>query len=221
VAVPRHWRLVFRGIIKDTPETWSHSHSLDPPDWDSDLTNYDLNSALNAYAGLAQNCLSERIALTDARLYRIDESGRMVGNPHMRLLQPTQYQNGGLTAGKYPPQVALVVTTVAPNRGPARFGRFYLPMPGFTLEADSRLSAANRDLLLTEVRDYLIGVRDGLTIPMAPDLADAPVANVSARGNDGAGTLQRVSEIRIGRVLDTQRRRRRALAEDYGVRSLS
>lgn len=112
---------------------------------------------------------------------------------------------GGGTA--YPNQVCCVVTlTTGFSRGPAHKGRFYLPLPaGMPVAADGRCLAAVAASVSTQTSTFISQLN---TVN-----ADYEVAVFSRK--DGAPGNRRVIGNVVGRVLDTQRRRRRALAEDW------
>lgn len=222
MAVPRHVRISFRGRFQETPETWSHSHNVRRPSNAETfgLGDFDVDGLVGLWDGFASVVCSVRTVLTDVRIYDIGTDGRMVGNPIVELLTSSTERVGNLDSVIYPPQVALVVTTVAPNRGPARYGRFYVPGPGMLLSSDSRLNVERRDQVAAAARTFLNGIRDSYQLAGSPDTVDINPINVSTLGGNGAGTTQNISEVRVGRVMDTQRRRRANMDEDYGALAL-
>lgn len=115
---------------------------------------------------------------------------------------------GGISGGAtYPNQVCCVVTlTTGFSRGPAHKGRFYLPLPaGMVLAADGRVPAPTAASVATQTSAFLSSLN---TVN-----ADYEVAVFSRK--DGAPGNRRVVGNVVGRVLDTQRRRRRSMAEDW------
>jgi hypothetical protein len=125
----------------------------------------------------------------------------------------------GAGEGTMPPENSIVVSTLAfapgefvPLRGRRRRGRMYPPTPNSSImDATGRLSSGNQGAYLDS---YL-----------------AFFADMTGSGNDGAGgpptdsqpvvvsladvADRPITHLRVGRVVDTQRRRRNKLAELY------
>lgn len=113
---------------------------------------------------------------------------------------------GGGAAQKYPNQVALAVSlTTGFTRGPAHRGRFYLPLPNETLDTVGVITAGALGPTETALEAWLTA--------MNAAHAYWEVAVFSRKA--GAPAKRKVTGIEIGRVLDTQRRRRRSLLEQY------
>lgn len=219
MPVPEHFKVSFRGIIEGTPEQWSHSHSLTLAGG-GNVENIRTSDLANAWGAMAAGVLSVAVKLQEIRCYRIGTNGRMVGNPNLRFFDGAARRAGTLDSVIYPPQVALAVTTQGANRGPGRFGRFYLPGPGFRLSSDRRIDPTDQAGILANMATFLKALRDCYSNPADPDWNDAYPINVSTLGGGGAGSYQRVETVRLGRVLDTVRRRRNAMDEDYRATAL-
>jgi len=113
---------------------------------------------------------------------------------------------GGTSQQTFPNQVALAVTlTTGFTRGPAHKGRFYLPLPNGSIDANGLMSASAA-IAISGAVDTLI------TAVNAVD-ANYEMA-VFSRRPSGPGN-RKVTGNLIGRAFDTQRRRRRKLVEDY------
>lgn len=109
-------------------------------------------------------------------------------------------------AMSFPNQVALAVTlTTGYSRGPAHKGRFYLPLFASSLGTDGLVPAANADLCSQGVDDFLTALN-----AVSPNY-EAAVFSRKA----GAAGNRKITGNLVGRALDTQRRRRRSLVEDY------
>lgn len=103
-------------------------------------------------------------------------------------------------------QVALAISlTTAVSRGPAHRGRFYIPMPTVNPASDGLLSTGNRDAIK--------GTATTLLNSLNAVSAGYKVAVFSRK--QGNPFHRDVTGIAVGRVLDTQRRRRRRLLELY------
>jgi hypothetical protein len=115
---------------------------------------------------------------------------------------------GGIvdSAGAMPNQVALAVTLLtAVSRGPANKGRFYLPLPAYQVGADGMIGAT-----------YAANAETGTnTFIAALNAVNANFRVAVYSRKVGAPAQRLVTGVKVGRVLDTQRRRRRSLAENY------
>ena len=112
----------------------------------------------------------------------------------------------GIASGNPAPQVALAVSLMTARvRGRAHTGRFYLPVPTAPLEGDGLLSAANA----LEYADAATALCDDLNAIWAGSWVVGVASDV------GPGRFEAATYIRVGRVYDTIRSRRRSLAENY------
>lgn len=114
---------------------------------------------------------------------------------------------GASGAGSFPNQVANVVTlTTGFSRGPAHKGRIYLPLPYFALGVGGTITAIAADAVSDSVDTFIADLN-------AVNAAKWEVGVMSRKKY--APGARRVTGNLVGRVLDTQRRRRRSLVEDY------
>jgi hypothetical protein len=120
---------------------------------------------------------------------------------------PIPAQGMGSPAG--PAQIALCVGLTTPaTRGFAHAGRFFLPVSALPFGSDGRLSQSTADNAADDVKAFVNavnGVND-----------DGDVCVFSQTGQ----VLRLVTGVRVGRVLDTQRRRRTSLPESPSLRQL-
>jgi len=217
LPVPTHFRFVVRGMFVNTPEEWSfgthftRAETAGPDAGLDDVSESGVTAAVDAFIGTSN--FQSSVKATDWRMYVIGTDGKMEGNGP--LLH--DYTGSGPVGGgslKYPPQVSVAITCVADNRGPAKLGRFYLPGPGKALGTDLRMSAADAGFLGSDVTTFLKAVSDSIDMPFT---TSAKGVNVSSRGGAGAGTIQEIDHLEVGRVFDTIRSRRRSLDEDRQV----
>lgn len=221
MPVPTHFKFTVRGIFRSTPETWSTScHfgrkvDLGPDAALSDIDDGAVTSAVAAYFGSAY--FSNAIEVQDWRFYDIGTDGRMEGNaPLMHTFAPGALRGGNSGTNLFPTQISLVATLVATDKGPAKFGRMYLPVPYQALQTDFRYSDAQAETYRAELETFLVAVNHAIDLPGTPSPARA--VNVS-RGPAGSstGTIQHVDHLEMGRVLDTVRNRRKSLLEERHV----
>lgn len=131
------------------------------------------------------------------------------GNPHDYL-----YASGSAPTGTSPtttwPQLAVCVSLrTAVTRGYGTHGRVYTPA-ACTASTTGRLATVQRDAIATSFRDLIedINTEDRLLLG-----GNIRVGVVSNMGDPGAARI--VTEVKVGDVIDTQRRRRNALVESY------
>lgn len=216
MAVPTHFRHVVRGRFLGSSEIWSfgvhygRTVDLGPDAGLGDIDSGTVDSALAAF--FANMPFSNMVEVEDWRFYAIGSDGLMEGNgPLIRLYEPGELKGTGTRV--LPPQVALVVSKVADNRGPAQFGRFYLPCSGITITpADGRISDTQAEAWLNLVVAWAKGVSDAIDLPGT--LASSAMLNISTKPAPD-GTKQAVDHFRMGLTLDTLRTRRNAMQEDY------
>jgi len=215
MAVPVHIKIVFRGVFSGTPEQWSFGqhYSADviaSPDAEaSDVRLDDCATAFDTWLHVAQAQFPSSAKLTDIRAYKIGTDGRMEGDPN--IFDATTLNIGGASSVVYPPQIALVMTHVAEHRGPARFGRNFLPTSA-PVGSDFRISTSVADNIMAQWVGFLKDVSDCV------DLAggnSSELLNISASGPGGA--RQTVDHVEVGRALDTLRSRRRSLLEERRI----
>lgn len=113
---------------------------------------------------------------------------------------------GGRSSAHHPFQVSQCVTLLTLRPGRSGKGRMYLPVPVAIIDANGQIGTADRDATLNRTRTFLTAV-NALTSTYA--------AVVSVAASDGVHWP--VTSIRVGRVLDTQRKRRSALPEAFAV----
>lgn len=215
MAVPTHMKIVFRGVFTGTPETWSFGqhYSRDVianPDAEaSDVNVENCATIFDTYFHVSTAQFPSSAKLTDVRAYAIGTDGLMEGDPNIFDCSALDFR--GASSVIYPPQIALTMTHVAVHRGPARFGRCFLPTSA-PVGSDFRISTSVADGIMGQYVNFLKDVSDEI------DLAGAnssEMLNISAVGTGGA--RQVVDHIEVGRALDTLRSRRRALLEERRV----
>jgi hypothetical protein len=191
------------------PETWSCGVRMAGPSAtavaDAATLLDDYAGAVSAYHARVGTGLCATAKLSWVKVNAIGTDGKyMVPTTNEQIMAdvPGTYS----TAQLFPNQVAYAVSLkTAVSRGPAHRGRFFLPAPGGALDANGLVSDTYRD-----------GVRTSTDTFIAAMNAATPgwqMAIFSRKA--GAPTHREVTTSEVGRVLDTQRRRRRSLAESY------
>lgn len=219
VPVPTHFKFTLRGIFLNSPETWSfgcHFSRVNAGEPDAGLDDIDesgVTSAIATFFGTAE--ISNKVEVGDWRMYVIGSDNRMEGNgPLLHEYEPGELR-GVSTGPIHPPQVALVITTVADNKGPARFGRFFLPGPTVALDNDWRIGEDEATGYAEQCTQLLKGISDHIDLQQ---LVSSKGKNISPgpQGSPG-GTSQDIDHLEVGRALDTLRTRRKSLLEERHV----
>ncbi len=161
-------------------------------------------TAIKAFHARVGSQISNYCQLSSVKLNPIDVDGHYaLGSTNEQVFTAV----GGVgTANRYPNQIALVASLrTGVSRGPAHGGRFYLPMPSMALGTDGLISTTDRNSVKTSLATLLTDLNA---------LSTAYKVAVHSR-KLGAPAQRLVTLIDVGRVFDTQRRRRRSLGEAY------
>lgn len=131
---------------------------------------------------------------------------------HYKFLTPNEIVVADVGGGhgtlgpSHPLQVALAVSlTTGFSRGPAHRGRFYVPLPNQLPASDGLISTVDSGNVKTTATTLLNALN-----AITPNLQAAVFSRKL-----GAPAHRLVTAISVGRALDTQRRRRKKLAELY------
>ena len=156
--------------------------------------------------------ISPAAVLEEVKFAHIGADGRYTRDPVVVDVVNAPGVGGGYPADKHPfviPQSALVVSLGTARRGRTGRGRFYLPMPTVELEAGTlTMPVVARDNVEARVAQMLNDINNQPGV-------DALGLRVVVASSKGYNTV--VDDVRVGRVIDTVRSRRRSLVEAYGT----
>jgi len=163
-----------------------------------------IGAALAAYHARPQTQISDNAKLSFVKVNSIELDGHYT----LETTNEATYADiaGGGTGNNVPNQMAWAVSlTTGFSRGTAHRGRFYLPLPVALPEDNGVISEAEADVLRISTQTMRTDVNAVLAgYGMAVMSRKVPTPGHRA-----------VTGIEVGRVLDTQRRRRRSLVENY------
>lgn len=193
-------------------EVWSVTPKFTRPM--GPVTEYeDLERWAGVVAGTIENWASPNIFLSLlSTAGRIDSVRVEARNAANQLTQAAEVQLTPSKAGLGVPnkmfQSCVVFTFLTGRPGRSYKGRMYWPALAATLSADLRLSQANIDSYASNGAQLLemiggAGATDG----------EFPIPVVVSQT---AGTYTPITSVRVGDILDIQRRRRDSLTENYG-----
>lgn len=202
----QHWYLQWGGKLPGS-EQWSCGLRLAPESGVTPTNDPAMLAAavtaVQAFHTSADAKVGSVAKLSFVKLNLIGVDGRYVEDVTMET--PIADVAGG-GASTMPNQVALAISLVTGfSRGPAHRGRFYIPVPAVPVEATTGLIAA---ATATTIKGAAQTFVDALNA-----IPNSYVAVMSRKF--GSPAVRPVTGVEVGRVLDTQRRRRRSLAEQY------
>lgn len=162
-------------------------------------------AAVEAFHTRADSMISPRAVLTFTKFNLVDVNGHYAAQTTQEHAH-ANLPGAGVVAATPVNQVALAVSLVTGfSRGPAHRGRFFLPLPAISIQADGTINDAAREMVRSSAQtfiDALNGVSTGLDVAVFSRKL-------------GQASHRVVTGIEIGSVLDTQRRRRNKLKEKY------
>lgn len=121
-------------------------------------------------------------------------------------------QGGGGSAALTPLQCSLVVTLASgQTTGRANYGRFYLPPMSVVRDYGQGTISSSYTAQIASQTTAMLQAVDGEISTLEHDW------QLSIMSSLGNGLTKPVAEIRVGNVMDTQRRRRNAIDESYSI----
>jgi len=211
IAYPYNIKFSWGGTLAEGLEIWSCGLSLainpDPgvlfPQWTNFKTNFSgYVSAVETFITTNDANVPTGVQLGWVKGALIDTDGTYLDEP---IEAPAT--GSGTESGGYLPQGALVYTLVSSRwKDPGRYNRFYLPTAAPTGASGWRLSETQAQ----DAADAGAAFVDSLNL-----IGGTGFPTVSVLSPAGSGWSLPVEEVRVGRIIDTQRRRRNAIAEDY------
>jgi hypothetical protein len=208
LTVAAHTRCTASGLIgvSSAPyEIFSYSFAIEHQGDTLVNANMDtIAAAVQAFHARPTSKIATNAILREVRFAHVNALGVQDQPTYLKAVDT----RGGGGSPLYPSQVALAVSLRGPVRvSPAR-GRFYLPMPtAFVNESSGLMDAA----VASGVADSAVTLANAIS-------ALGATTRMSIDSRYGMAT---VTEIRVGRVLDTLRTRRNAVKEAYAAATLA
>lgn len=176
----------------------------------------------NDVAQYWNNCpLSSGAVLKSVKIASIGPDGKYTSPPVERAISAA---TAGAVGGAGPTthvtnQTALAVTLLTAGDLGRVKGRYYLPMPAAAVGSDGRIGEAQRDNHEALAATFIRNLNNEPGIDMLN--LQVVVASQGRRNKDGSVRLPPrnypVTAVAVGRVLDTQRRRRNKVREIHGT----
>lgn len=203
-----HRRLTMIGTMGgNNDERFSFGLSLDETFFnlqpDQDMLE-DMVVKTQAFFSAPTTNIHSTAVLTMVKLAKIGADGKYLEDA--LFVDGLTSAGGGSSTVLHPFQVALAVSLGSARRGPTGRGRFYLPLPALVVSTDGTAGGGQLLEVQGSVKTWLeaLGNREGID----PSVPSVVIASTK-------GYVSPVTSVRIGRVLDTIRSRRRSLNEAY------
>lgn len=213
-------KMTFGGDLQDTDEVWScgfHIGKESSNTTQADLeslslfTTSGINTVLEDFYKNAGTRAPNKMRLQWIKFAAIGTNGKYLGAP-VEYYYPTAIQGGN--AGNFVPSTASVITLVADKfKDPGKYNRFYLPVVAPTGNGNYRETSGQTDGKALQVK----GLIQGINIVLMAELLGLRIRVVSQK----AGIYRDIDRVRVGDVIDTQRRRRNALREVYSEKNIT
>ena len=208
-------RVTFSGKMWSGQEEWSTGLFLGMVDDDSSApTQEQADAAAGAFKTMFTHGnmkIANAYTFEKVKLASIGTNGQTIANEVVYATPPGGIGTGAATTGHHPSQCSLVVTLASERpRGVASKGRMYLPGTAVNID-NGRIPTADRTNMSGILATFFDTFVDQFFYPGVLILAakESGPAGIFPPQNDA------VSKIRLGDVVDTQRRRRNGLSESY------
>lgn len=202
-AVTNLYRLVWTGRLHST-ESWSCSLHVDAPTG-LNLAASNFLIPLAAWMTRAGSKISGQAKMDEIKFNQIDPATAKYVLPTSNTL--TQDDAGtGATTASWPPQSTVVVSTrTALDRGRGHAGRFYPPTGAAgIIGTDGRISSADANSMATSAATLLTDINALVAVGAGRVVVFSKVGQ----------SVETVTGVRVGRVVDTMRSRRTSLPEE-------
>jgi hypothetical protein len=211
--LPGSARLVFGGALFDHTEQWSCSLGVHRWSGSTNLVRPDVVSPIieNWFAGSTMR-ISGAATLDYLKLNEIDTEGHYLDKSNTNAKTwAVPFPKGGIdrtaVGGTVFPQLTVAVSLVtAAQRGYASKGRFFLPVPAIDADQNGRIPGPTAQAMATATASMISSLNRVLS-------SDGSGWQISVLSSHGAA--RHVTGVRIGNVMDTQRRRRESWPEVY------
>lgn len=190
-------------------EVWSVNPCFFPLDEPADITQPEVLAIATAVSALTvptgvRQMFNSATAITGTRV----EARSRTGVLEAQAEAPRASGGGGSGTATHPFQTSFVTSLRTQYPGAQGRGRLYWPATGILLDSTTlRVTSTVVASTLTGVKTFLTDIQSAVAVSAGP----APLTVWSRTGSAFHG----VTSLRMGDVLDTQRRRRDALAEAY------
>lgn len=219
MPAPQHYRITWEGVFgtRTAPaDDWSMSVTLGPAAGGPFLVRSDLQRDVPVWSDKwveLQAGIGNNAHLTECTVSLVDAAGRTPRDAAGAYIQGKGLGTAlsGTGTPSVPNQIALVVSLQSAASGPTGRGRFFIPSPVTgVLDAAGLMSTTTAEAHRTRALAFLRSIN---TSAAALGYGSLVVASGGSVSQGIAPALRPIVSASVGRVLDTQRRRRSELIE--------
>lgn len=176
----------------------------------------DISAAWETFFKAATSEISNKYTYSMCKVQMLATDGKPVPDSAV-YYSPGTTVLGGSASQALPPQIALVATMAnSLPRGLATKGRMFLPGVNSIVDSTGHIGTATTTAIATNLQTFFQTILNDADTPGRAVLAST--------GNSlqlRPGAIRNVTQVRVGNVYDTQRRRRNALNEAYIIKPVN
>ena len=227
MPAPLHYRLSFSGLIGtgQTQEIFSHGLAVATGTTSQPIIGRPAMATLattlsNAWATHMAPMVCAVAQLTRVRVALVENTGNVSKDGAGTFQQGDWLGSKPGVGGPLilPPQLSVAVSLQSAASGPTGRGRFFVPSPQIgTLGADLRLATPVQQDFVTFCTAFVAAVNTAAAAVAGGSLGRVVVPSGGSVSQGIAPANRPVTQVRVGRVVDTMRSRRNALLEAYVV----
>lgn len=215
----RHFRVTLEGTNATDQDIWTTGWRIAPSLVTESTVNYpqmagrlleSVREASETFWDAVKPYIGRATRLNSVKVAPVDVDGRYIDNMDSVVYDWETPLAGGPSAAVHPPQISVVASlTTGIRRGNATHGRMYLPLTAIPINSTTFVIEANHR---QTVANAVVGLLDD-SISLIADVSLDPVV----MSNKGEGTTRTITDVAVGSIADTQRRRRNRFTEEYTI----
>lgn len=214
-------RVTISGTMYNAAEEWSTGFFLGSENADAvEPTQAAADAVLGAWTtffSAATSYISNYYLTTQVKIAHLGTDGKLLDDLVVYAYPGTALA-GGVSTNHMPTQCSLVASLRSDRpRGLASKGRMYLPGIAIGMQNNGKILSTARDTIATNLQTCFNTIRGHM------DIQDTPILAAKGTGAFPNLTAQNdfIESIKVGDVIDTQRRRRNGLTEAYVTKVLT
>lgn len=207
-------RVTLSGTMFGGQEIWSTGFFMGWEDKDADaITDTGVSDISNAWQAFFTNATSEisnKYTYNMCKVQMMGVDGKALPDT-AKYYSPVSPVQGAAAVQALPPQIALVATMAnSLPRGLATKGRMFLPGVNASVDSTGHVPTFTTTSIATNLQTFFGAIMNDADTP-----GRAVLASLGNSLQLRPGAIRNVTQVRVGNVYDTQRRRRNALMEAY------
>lgn len=209
-------KVTFGGELQDTEEIWACGFHLAKRTENISVEEFEtkgptditlIANEIKSFYSTTANLTPTTMRLDWVKLALIGTNGRYQTAPVEYTYSP---RSGGGSAQGFIPSTAAVITLMADKyKDPGKYNRFYIPICAPSATSQYKMTNAHIESLATTAAEMVRDINLGTTI-------GGSELNVTAVSQRVTSYLP-IHSVKVGNVIDVQRRRRNKLVEVYNT----